>query len=368
MKILLLGEFSAFHLNLKKGFEKLGHEVTLVAGGDGWKEIPNDFKILSLGVKNPILKIINMMKDFFRISSFKDYDVVQFMQPVVFPHYLGFNKLLNNILLKNNKKSFLIAAGSDSFYWENYTENFRYSPHHDMKYFDKKGKKSLYEKTIIYKYNKYLADKVDGIIPIMYDYDIGYHKFKNKKNIIPIPIDTNDIKYSDNIVNNKIVIFHGLNREGFKGSKFIKIALERIKEKYSDKVEVIVEGGMPYSKYLEFIKKTNIVIDQANSYSYGVNAVIAMGMGKIVLSGAEPETLKAFGLEKSPVVNILPNDEDIYLKLVSLIENAENFKKLGKEARNFVELFHDNIKVASEYINIYEEELNHSGVMLKIDW
>ena len=35
MKILLMGEFSGFYLNLKQGLQELGAEVTLAANGDG---------------------------------------------------------------------------------------------------------------------------------------------------------------------------------------------------------------------------------------------------------------------------------------------------------------------------------------------
>ena len=37
MKILLLGEYSAIHKNLREGLISLGHEVNLASNGDGWK-------------------------------------------------------------------------------------------------------------------------------------------------------------------------------------------------------------------------------------------------------------------------------------------------------------------------------------------
>lgn len=355
MKILLLGEFSGFHLNLKKGLEKLGHEVTLVASGDGWKTIASDFPILSTQETNIFNKIINILKDYFFISSLKNYDVVQFMVPLLFSKKFGFNRYLVNKLSKNNKKSFLVAAGSDSMYWKNYETKFRYSPHHDMKYIDNKGKESMYEKDETYDYNVYLAKKVDGIIPIMYDYDIGYIDFKNKKKVIPLPIDLDTIEYQENIMKDKIVIFHGLNREGFKGTAHIKKAMERIKERYGDLVEIIIDGKIPLNEYIQLMKRTNIVIDQANSYSYGVNAVIAMAMGKIVLSGCEQETLDTFGIKSSPIINILPDKNDIYQKLELLIENKDKFITYGKESREYVETLHDYKKVAEKYIETYKE-------------
>ena len=37
MKILLLGDFSAVHKNLKDGLLELGHDVVLASDGDGFK-------------------------------------------------------------------------------------------------------------------------------------------------------------------------------------------------------------------------------------------------------------------------------------------------------------------------------------------
>ena len=39
------------------------------------------------------------------------------------------------------------------------------------------------------------------------------------------------------------------------------------------------------------MKKANIVIDQTSCYSTGVNALIAMAQGKVVLGGAEPDPI-----------------------------------------------------------------------------
>ena len=35
MKILLLGEYSGLHLNLRDGLRELGHDVVLASAGDG---------------------------------------------------------------------------------------------------------------------------------------------------------------------------------------------------------------------------------------------------------------------------------------------------------------------------------------------
>ena len=60
MKILLLGDYSAVHKNLKEGLCSLGHEVDFASNGDGWKKIPRDIAfgdysdVFNFGIKEYI--------------------------------------------------------------------------------------------------------------------------------------------------------------------------------------------------------------------------------------------------------------------------------------------------------------------------
>ena len=96
--------------------------------------------------------------------------------------------------------------------------------------------------------------------------------------------------------------------------------------------------------------QTNIVIDQASSYSSGMNGLFALAMGKIVLGGAEPESLHSFGVSSSPIYNILPEPLDIVAKIETLIDQKSDFEILGQKSRNFVEEQHNYIKIAENYI------------------
>ena len=90
MKILLLGEYSALHKNLKEGLVSLGHEVDIASSGDGWKNIPRD---IDLSVKgNYITRKIKHVINLFKLTQLvKNYDVVQLMNPFIF-----YNKLIPN--------------------------------------------------------------------------------------------------------------------------------------------------------------------------------------------------------------------------------------------------------------------------------
>lgn len=56
MRILLFGEFSGLHVNLKRGLEDLGHEVTVVSFGDDFKKIKGDITIKNVS-GNKLLRL-----------------------------------------------------------------------------------------------------------------------------------------------------------------------------------------------------------------------------------------------------------------------------------------------------------------------
>src|SRR5690554_132310 len=135
MKILLIGEFSAFHKNLKEGLVALGHDVTIAANGNGWKKIPFDID-LSLASTSIIdrLKYRKMLFEFSR--RIKGYDVVQLVNPFVFPVHLFPYKYAMTQLKRNNKKLFLAAAGSDSNFWLYGRKKLKYGPFDDYLKYD----------------------------------------------------------------------------------------------------------------------------------------------------------------------------------------------------------------------------------------
>lgn len=54
MTILLLGEYSALHKNLKEGLNELGYEALIASDGDGWKNIPRDIDLFRARLQIPV--------------------------------------------------------------------------------------------------------------------------------------------------------------------------------------------------------------------------------------------------------------------------------------------------------------------------
>nr|MBP3725140.1 hypothetical protein [Campylobacter sp.] len=349
MKILLLGEFSGFFNNLKEGLLELGHEAVTASSGDGWKNNKRD------------IDLQGRLWHIFKIKNLINYDVVQLINPFVLyrdkPIIRNFNNMVTKYLVGHNKKFFLSACGDDSFFWLIARKKLQNMPFEDSLNYDFNKKHYYMENDEAFKFNKLVADISDGIIPVSYDYYIGYEGHKNLKlnKFIPLPINTNKIIYKDNVIsNNKLVIFHGLNRRGFKGTKYFEKAFEILQKKYPNDLELVIDGYMPFDKYLEVIGRVNIIADQAFCYGVGMNALYSMAQGKVVLAGGyKREALDMLGIDKSPTVTIMPDENNIVAAVEYLLENRNKIQDMGYQSRQFVEKYHNHIKIAEKYLDVW---------------
>lgn len=351
MKVLLIGEFSGFHINLKRGLQELGVECTLAANGDSWKKIDGaDFELYSEPTDGVISKSYHkLLEAYLNRKKLYGYDIVQIIDPRVFHSYITIP--IFKAIRENNKKVFVSVPGDCFSEYEAYKAGkFKYSIFDDnpslSRIYDCSTKSSLRLK----KQEDYIYDNVDGIIPILYEYAVGVRNRWNTKETIPMPFDCSQIEYQPNIVHNKIVIFHGIIREVTKGSKYIREALKIIEDRYPNDVEVIIDGKMPLTDYLKFLRRVNILVDQCKEQGYSMNALYGMAEGKIVMSGASPDSVKELGVKDCPVVHIEPNVNQIVQQLEYIISQKENFINLGAKSRSFVEEYHDCRKIAQKYI------------------
>ena len=373
MKILIIGEYSGFAKNLKIGFESLGHDVIIFHEGDGWKKIDLGKNTYSYPFRRNFIfcgKSIRYSWFFRGLYYFPKFKIDKGKYSNYFDNVLIINYefirlsyqfwcprfSMNDIksVTKKQSKIFLSACGDDYVYLS-YISNFRYfssiqfnSATH--KYFSKNLLKTF----------ECVIKNINGVIPIMCEYAITYREYQKQNsdikvfNTIPLPIEIIKNNTSNQFSKKKIVIFHGLNRIS-KGSDIIIDALKKISEKYPEKIEVVIEGKIPLEKYLEIIKKAHIVIDQCYSYSYGMNGLYSLALGKVVLSGNEPENEIEFRC-KCPVINILPDEDDIFAKLEYFIQNPNEIEIISKKSVDYVEKLHDSIIVAQKYIDTFLSE------------
>lgn len=354
MKILLLGELSSFHSNLKEGLENLGHDVRIAGYSEGWKKINVDFNLDSNWIF-PLNKFHRIFRPFTNNKIFTNNDIVQFISPLLFQPLV--NGFINHHLTKHNNKSFLAGVSSGDPYYHYGLKYMDYTP------FDEsinKKKERYYPKfsRIDINTHKKLLEEINGYIPSCFDYYYGY-KILNQaklKNIIPYPINLktfNVVTFPS--VTNKVKLFHGISRYDFKGSKYIIEAMNIIKRKYPNDISIEIVEQLPYQEYVKRLDNSHVILDQCRSYSYAMNSLISLAKGKISLSGAEPIALEAMNIDNCPVLNIKPDSQQIVSSLEKLLENRNMLDNYSFLSREYVEKYHDSNVIAQKYIDTWSK-------------
>lgn len=363
MKILLLGEFSSFHQNLAEGLRALGHDAVVAGDGDGYKNIPVDINLGS-NYQNFYGKVERNLKKIRFLTRIKDYDVVQLINPFfVNLHFPLLQKLQLPLLHKiyeqisvRNNKFFMTAAGSDAYYWKYANKKMLYSPIDDFLRFDIKKNKYYMQSEKAWRFNKKILNYLDGIIPITYDYQICYEGETEKlMPLIPIPINTKKYKFIDFKKKDKLHIFHGLSRYGFKGTRHIESAFKKIEKKFPNYVKTTIIGGISFNEYMKHLSNSDVVIDQVNCYSMGMNALISMAMGKIVMGGNEVESNLNIHNMENPCINVKPDSDDIVEKVEELLDKRNSLKLITQNGRKYIEKYHDNIDIAQQYLDAWQK-------------
>lgn len=377
MKILLVGEYSGLHNSLKEGLTYLGHNVTIIASGDGFKSFPSDIKIINrynFGIKLVLKKIVHKLtgKDisskhienqFFKHQDqLKGYDVVQLINESPFLTAPSTEIKIIEFLKKNNSKLFLLSCGHDyisvKYAFDKKLEYSVLTP-----YFLKKVSKNNIDLALKYltapfkQLHKQILNFVDGVISSDIDYHIPLQNHKKYLGLVPNPINIDTVEYITPKIDKKVVIFHGINSKNYfkKGSDLFEEALRITKQKFQDRVEIITTTDIPYKDYINIYNSAHIVLDQIYSYDQGYNALEAMAKGKVVFTGAEKEWLSFYDLKEDTVaINALPDVVKIAAKLEWLITNPNQIFAISKNARSFIEKEHNYIISAKKYLKLWK--------------
>ncbi|MCE0734472.1 hypothetical protein LWH48_17055 [Halomonas sp. G15] len=355
-----MGEFSGLNNELKKSLVRRGHDVVLAAASDYQKKYPAD---INLGYGSNLLsyKFRQLYRPFLNYKYFVDYDVVHIINPYVIPRNCALNLMLVKYLKSKNGIVTLSGAGSDPFFVQHSQEVLRYSPIPSHIKHDRGGRRYYMASRSHYDFMRRYMESVDGIIPIMYEYystfiAAGY--LDKTSEPIPIPVDISGINCSENnLLDGKVVFFHGLNRPGFKGTHLIKTCFDRLSKKYPDDVECIIDGNMAFENYLRLMQRMNVVVDQVYSYSLAMNALYSMAQGKLLCGGVEAESSMLYAGNLPPAINIMPDIDQISNVMENIVENKELIAERSIKMRCFVEKYHSPDSVSEKYLNYWQSLL-----------
>ncbi len=372
MKILLIGEFSRLHNSLKEGLLALGHEVTIIANGDGFKNYPVDLSTKAkwcetkLGsiprsivyrlFKYDIAKIEFGIRFYFHLKKLKGFDVVQLINESAVQTIPFLERYLVKKVIQQNKKLFLLCCGVDYTVAKYMMEKKgRYSIMNP--YFENPKSHDEYRFVLDFLSNSHkkthdlIYANCRGVIASDIDYVLPMQNHPKFLGLIPNPINTDSITYIEPDLDGKITIFLGINRGTYyaKGISFFEKALEIIANKYGDTIDICVVESLPYHDYIQLYNNAHIILDQVYAFDQGYNALEAMAKGKVVFTGAEKEFMTYYQLKEEVAINALPDVAYLVTELSYLIENPAAIIALGKRARQFIEKEHQYVKIAEKY-------------------
>ncbi|EKN4261932.1 hypothetical protein [Escherichia coli] len=347
--VLIYGEYSGYGKSLVKGFRELGYSAEVFSfSGDGFKQLKSG---LILHGNNRLTKLLSLITLLPKILKYKNILVMN-------PGFFNFTWLGPLILLlfkATNKNIILLCCGDDvEFIKRGKSGEVPNWPYIDIPL----PKKKYYSRKVDLFINYIVASSANKIVPVMYDYSKAWRlsRFSHKvTETIPLACDgdlqTIPLK---NFSNEKIVIMHGINREGFKGTKIIKKALSEIEKKYGDRVQIILPEKLPFAEYLKVMESADIAIDQTKGNSYGMNAIYSMFAGHVVLAPANDMFKRDLSVKNCPIITINNSEDSIYQQLSLLINNYSLINKLKYETQSYALTTHAPKLIAekiSKYLN-----------------
>ena len=362
MKILLIGEYSNVHWTLAEGLRSLGHTVCVISNGDFWKDYKRDISLVRHYTK--LGGIAYMLKLYSLLPRLRGYDVVQIINPMFLEIKAEKIAPIYRYLKKHNKKIFLGAFGMDAYWVEACTckpRKFRYS---DFNIGEKdiinnytREQSADWQDTPKARLNHEIANTCNGIIAGLYEYYEAYREAHGEKlTHIPFPINSDPNATAQYDGKRKLRFFIGIQkaRSIYKGTDIMLRALERIANDYPQECEILKAESVPFEQYSKMINSCDILLDQLYGYSPAMNALLAMSKGKIVIGGAEEECYNILGEKQlRPMINVTPSEEDVYEQLEWIINNREKVATMQRESIEFVDKHHNPTKVATEYIEFW---------------
>ena len=359
-----MGDYSNVHWTLAEGLRVLGHEVCVVSDGDGWKNYRRDIDLRrkSLGKVDTFRYLLRTIRV---VSKLKHFDVVQIINPVFLDLRANKIKPFYQDLRRHNKRLFMGAFGMDHYWVKTCMvgKTFRYSDFNiGSTLRDKEPQNQDFindwldgEKTAI---NQFIAQDCDGIISGLYEYDCCYRPiFPDKTTYIPFPIDLSSIRPIRGYTPEQpIRFFIGIQkgRSAYKGTDIMLRALERIKKNYPQQVEIVKVESVPYDEYQQLMNTSHVMLDQLYSYTPSMNSLLAMAKGIVVVGGGEPENYEILGeRELRPIINVIPEEADVYEKLEDLVQHPQRLPELSRQSIEYVHRHHDAVKVAKQYLNAW---------------
>ena len=357
MKILFIGDYSGLHATLASCLKAREHDVMLISDRGAFMQTESDRVVCRRpGFMGSVSYFVECLK---ALPGWKNYDVVQLINPNFLKLRPSKLEYFFKFLKSNNRLVCLTLAGNDYHFVKACVEGrmFRYSEFRigelPTTFVHKnpareKGWMSFENQ----RYATMLYKNIDGAMAVLPEYYMSAEPWlKDRICYTGIPIERNQLCHPHKF-DYPIRFFAGIKSgmELQKGFDVIIPALKRLCVRYPDKCQLKIVRDLPLDKYLDEMSGGDVVLDQLYSYSPATNALQAMAMGSVAVSGAEPEFYEFIG-EKNlrPIVRLNPFT-NIEKELERLINSPEQLSRLSADGIEFVKQHNDSDIITDRFV------------------
>lgn len=375
MKVLLLGDASHYNRTLAEGLKRHGHEVCVASDGSTWMNTGRDVDLSRRlpGCFGGAL-LWARLHTTLRLKL-QGWDVIQLCGPTFMRLRPSRLRTLLDGLRRHNGLVCLTAIGTDTAF-----VNMCKDPQGPLRYSEwaidgvpteyalsTRGRTvSMWQQPELSEYAQYVYDHVDGVITALYEYQLSMSRVITPERLAygGIPVDTAAIKPTpiDAKTNKPISILlpSHIGREQEKGIPQLMRIAKVIESEFPDKVTVLPVHNLQYAEFLKRMARADIVFDQLYSYTPATTALLAMAMGKTVVTGAEKDFNDFQGCA-TPAINIDPRCPEAALPTIRQYLNREALAANALKAREYVVTHNDCEVVAQRYEDFWHKISHNNG-------
>lgn len=359
MRILLVGEASGVHRNLRSGLRALGHEALIIVPSASIKL--KTYDVAAAPELGGVLGgVARNLSPFAKLLTLGRFDVANYINTLSVVHGMHTRHLDLPIVRRMSRLMSYYALGCDEIGIIRRNPNLPYRPCQgcqsgtDALSFDcAKTLDSGFDR------NWLRADRYFDVGACsMIDYSHTEALFPGDLGRrIPLPVDVDAISFQPAQGRERVRVVHTPTRRGFKGTDLIVEAIELVRRTRDDFDFEIVEG-LAYDAYLERMAGADIVIDQVHGQSPGMNGLEMMAAGKMVMTGATPLGRSFFPfMQDMPAVDASPEPPQLAADLSALLDRKRDFAALAQAGRDYIARHHGLLTVAGQFVDHWQRHL-----------
>ena len=350
MNILIYGDNSAAGMNLIPGFEELGCSVDYISNFDPRRDYYTSITIRS-GKSKIVRRISGVVNSILLpLKLKKKYDMIIMVNPFIGPF------LLSDWVFR------MLKDRTENLFWWITTCDTK------MRLWSKDNNKILCQKCNLEKgtldecpkfneigieFDRRVEVYVDEVISCTYEYAAG--RVNTKKDIKIIPLSTSIYQNHSpcmepgNVKQNKILFYHGA-QSLFKGSDVIEEAFCYGEKRWSNKADFDIGSYMKLKNYISYILNKDVIVDQLYNRSFGVNSLLIMQSGRLLLAG-DTDNYEVFNSQPpAPVVRLNGKYDNLTEKIDDIMSNWNYYSEMRAEGPAYVQKYHSPLVVAQQFL------------------